>query len=93
LSSSGRDNAFTLFSVLLLLTVLFSFSRFGSEYQIRILSLVGIFISLAVSYNLVNGVTGSFPWPPTPSSPWGRIPPPCRPCPWKKKRFLLSSCP
>ena len=44
----------------LLLGGLFLFSRFGSEYQIRILSLVGIFISLAVSYNLVNGVTGQF---------------------------------
>ena len=38
----------------------FFFSRYGSEYQIRILNLVGIFISLAVSYNLVNGVTGQF---------------------------------
>ena len=58
--SSGRNNAFTLLSLLILVTVLFLSSRFGSEYQIRILTLVGIFISLAVSYNLVNGVTGQF---------------------------------
>jgi branched-chain amino acid transport system permease protein len=60
LPSSRGDNAFTLLSVLVLLTVLFFFSRYGSEYQIRILNLVGIFISLAVSYNLVNGVAGQF---------------------------------
>ncbi len=58
--SSRRDNLFTLLSMLALVTVLFFFNRFGSEYQIRILNLVGIFISLAVSYNLVNGVTGQF---------------------------------
>ncbi len=60
MGSSRRDIALTLLSVLALLTVLFIFSRYGSEYQIRILNLVGIFISLAVSYNLVNGVTGQF---------------------------------
>ena len=60
MGSSRRDIALTLLSVLALLTVLFIFSRYGSEYQIRILNLVGIFILLAVSYNLVNGVTGQF---------------------------------
>ncbi len=58
--SSRRDTIFTLLSVPVLLAVLFFFSRYSSEYQIRILSLVGIFISLAVSYNLINGVTGQF---------------------------------
>jgi branched-chain amino acid transport system permease protein len=60
LPSFRRNNAFTLLSVLALVTILSLTSRFGSEYQIRILNLVGIFISLAVSYNLVNGVTGQF---------------------------------
>jgi branched-chain amino acid transport system permease protein len=55
-----RNNAFTLLSVLALVTLLSLANRFGSEYQIRILNLVGVFISLAVSYNLVNGVTGQF---------------------------------
>ena len=36
----------------------FSFHRYGSGYQIRILSNIAIFITLAVSYNLVNGVCG-----------------------------------
>ncbi len=43
---------FALFGVLLL------FSRYGSGYQIRILNNIAIFITLAVSYNLVNGVCG-----------------------------------
>jgi branched-chain amino acid transport system permease protein len=60
LPSSARNNVFTLLSLLVLVTVLMFSNRFGSEYQIRILILVGIFISLAVSYNLVNGVTGQF---------------------------------
>lgn len=38
--------------------VIFLFSRYGSGYQIRILNDIGIFITLAVSYNLVNGVCG-----------------------------------
>ena len=54
------ENCLSLLSVLALLGVLVLFNRFGSEYQVRILNLVGIFISLAVSYNLINGVTGQF---------------------------------
>ena len=32
----------------------------GSDYEIRILNNCAIFIILAVSYNLINGVTGQF---------------------------------
>lgn len=45
-------------SILLLLGVLFLFAHYGSDYQIRILSNMAIFITLAVSYNLVNGICG-----------------------------------
>src|SRR5208337_510522 len=45
-------------SLVLLFGVLFLFSRYGSGYQIRILNNIAIFITLAVSYNLVNGVCG-----------------------------------
>jgi len=38
--------------------LLYLFSRYGSGYQIRILTNIAIFITLAVSYNLVNGVCG-----------------------------------
>lgn len=45
-------------SLLLLFGVLFLFSRYGSGYQVRILNNIAIFITLAVSYNLINGVCG-----------------------------------
>jgi branched-chain amino acid transport system permease protein len=48
-------NAAMLFA---LFGVLFLFSRYGSGYQVRILNNIAIFITLAVSYNLVNGVCG-----------------------------------
>ena len=35
-------------------------NEYGSDYHIRILTLCGIYITLAVSYNLINGVTGQF---------------------------------
>jgi branched-chain amino acid transport system permease protein len=38
--------------------LLYLFNRYGSGYQIRILNNIAIFITLAVSYNLVNGVCG-----------------------------------
>lgn len=44
--------------ILLLFGVLFIFSRYGSGYQVRILNNIAIFITLAVSYNLINGVCG-----------------------------------
>jgi len=45
-------------SLVLLFGVLFLFNRYGSGYQVRILNNIGIFITLAVSYNLINGVCG-----------------------------------
>ena len=45
-------------SLVLLFGVLFLFSRYGSGYQVRILNNIAIFITLAVSYNLINGVCG-----------------------------------
>ena len=44
----------------ILLVVLFLFDRYGSDYQIRIATNCAIFVALAVSYNLINGVTGQF---------------------------------
>ena len=41
-----------------LFLILFLFDNYGSKYQIRILNNMGIFITLAVSYNLVNGFCG-----------------------------------
>jgi branched-chain amino acid transport system permease protein len=44
--------------LLFLFAVLFLFNRYGSDYQIRILNNMAIFITLAVSYNLINGMCG-----------------------------------
>ena len=43
---------------MLLFGVLFLFDRYGTLYQVRILNNMAIFITLAVSYNLVNGICG-----------------------------------
>jgi branched-chain amino acid transport system permease protein len=45
-------------SLLVLFGVLCLFNRYGSGYQLRILNNMAIFITLAVSYNLTNGVCG-----------------------------------
>ncbi len=45
-------------SLIFLGGVLFLFSRYGSDYHIRILNNMAIFITLAVSYNLINGICG-----------------------------------
>jgi branched-chain amino acid transport system permease protein len=53
-----RDLFLTLAGLLVLFGVLLLFGKFGSNYQIRILNNMAIFITLAVSYNLVNGFCG-----------------------------------
>lgn len=45
-------------SLILLFGILILFDRYGTQYQIRILNNMAIFITLAVSYNLVNGFCG-----------------------------------
>jgi len=49
---------FSLAGVVFLFGVLYLFDRYGSLYQVRILNNMAIFIILAVSYNLVNGICG-----------------------------------
>ena len=52
---------FTLFVVtILVFATLFVANNFLDEYSLMVLSNLGIFIILAVSYNLINGVTGQF---------------------------------
>ena len=53
-----RNLVLNLVSILVLAGVLFLFDRYGTLYQIRILNNMAIFITLAVSYNLVNGICG-----------------------------------
>ena len=45
-------------AVAALFGVLLAFDQFGTNYQVRILNNMAIFITLAVSYNLVNGICG-----------------------------------
>lgn len=45
-------------TVLFVLGVVFLFDRYGTDYQIRILNNMAIFITMAVSYNLINGFCG-----------------------------------
>ena len=44
----------------LLCLFLWGASRWADEYQVRLLNNVAVFIILAVSYNLINGVCGQF---------------------------------
>jgi branched-chain amino acid transport system permease protein len=54
------EKVLSLLSVLILVGVLALFERHGTDYQVRILNLIGINIILAVSFNLINGVAGQF---------------------------------
>ena len=53
-----RNLILNVLAVAALFGVLLAFDRFGTDYQIRILNNMAIFITLAVSYNLVNGICG-----------------------------------
>lgn len=58
--SVGRDRILTLIAGGVLLAFLWYADNHFSAYNIRILNNIAIFIILAVSYNLINGVTGQF---------------------------------
>ncbi len=58
MGTSKRNTWLNLAALILLFVVLLLFKSYGTEYQIRILNNMGIFITLAVSYNLVNGFCG-----------------------------------
>lgn len=45
-------------ALLCFLGIIALFNRYGSEYHVRILNNMAIFVTLAVSYNLINGVCG-----------------------------------
>jgi branched-chain amino acid transport system permease protein len=58
MSNTRRNLLLNMGGILLLFGILYLFRLYGSEYQIRILNNMAIFIILAVSYNLVNGFCG-----------------------------------
>jgi branched-chain amino acid transport system permease protein len=55
-----RNQFLTVASVGALFFLLHLASQYVSDYQIRILNNAAVFITLAVSYNLINGITGQF---------------------------------
>ena len=57
--SSSRRNVILTFGILLLLCLfLGSVHLWSSDYYVRLLNITAIFITMAVSYNLVNGICG-----------------------------------
>jgi len=58
MEDDNRKKALNYAALLLAACVIYAFSRYGSEYHIRILNNMAVFIALAVSYNLVNGFCG-----------------------------------
>lgn len=58
MSKATRNLILNGISILVLFAVLYAFHRYGTEYHIRILNNMAVFITLAVSYNLVNGICG-----------------------------------
>jgi len=53
-----RTRYLTLTALVLLFLLLWGAAHWANEYQVRLLNNVAIFITLAVAYNLINGVCG-----------------------------------
>lgn len=58
MSKSRRNFVLNIAGIITLFGVLLLFNTYGSNYHIRILNNIAVFITLAVSYNLVNGICG-----------------------------------
>jgi len=58
--SLGKDNLVKLLIIMMAVGFLFIAENNFNDYTIRILNNIAIFIILAVSYNLINGITGQF---------------------------------
>jgi branched-chain amino acid transport system permease protein len=58
--TSARDHILTAAAIALAMAFLWYADRYFTDYSIRILNTVAIFIVLSVSYNLINGVAGQF---------------------------------
>ncbi|HYA03139.1 MAG TPA: branched-chain amino acid ABC transporter permease [Syntrophobacteria bacterium] len=55
-----RNELLTLAGAGVLFFLLYLSTQYVSDYQIRLLNNAAIFITLAVTYNLINGITGQF---------------------------------
>ena len=55
-----RDRILTGFSIIALFAFLYWARGNASEYQVRLMNNCAIFVTLAISYNLINGICGQF---------------------------------
>jgi len=58
--NKARDQILTGLSIVGLFVFLYWAKENASEYQIRLLNNCAVFVTLAVSYNLINGICGQF---------------------------------
>src|SRR5512144_3321152 len=58
--NKSRDRVLTGITLLILFAFLYWADGNVSEYHVRLLNNCAIFITLAVSYNLINGICGQF---------------------------------
>ncbi len=58
--TSARDRLLTYGAIGVLVAFLWFANNHFSHYAIRILNTIAIYIIVAVSYNLINGITGQF---------------------------------
>ncbi|MEJ5300661.1 MAG: branched-chain amino acid ABC transporter permease [Thermodesulforhabdaceae bacterium] len=58
MAQKQRNLILNVLTIALLFLIIWLFDRYGTDYQIRILNNIAVFITLAVSYNLINGVCG-----------------------------------
>ncbi len=58
MTKERRNLLLNIASIISVYIILWFFQKYGTEYQIRILNNMAVFITLAVSYNLVNGICG-----------------------------------
>ncbi|MGC8719703.1 MAG: branched-chain amino acid ABC transporter permease [Thermodesulforhabdaceae bacterium] len=58
MTSEQRNSILNVLTVVLVFFILWLFDKYGTDYQVRILNNIAVFITLAVSYNLINGICG-----------------------------------
>jgi branched-chain amino acid transport system permease protein len=56
----GRDTGLTVLAGLVFAALLWLIDNSGDDYLVHMTTLAGLFVVLAASYNLINGVTGQF---------------------------------
>jgi branched-chain amino acid transport system permease protein len=58
--ANPRDTLLSALALGAMATVLLAFAEWSSGYTIHLLTKAGIYVTIAISYNLINGVTGQF---------------------------------